>query len=117
MATKKKRNASARAQAQARPEAAAPVDAAPEASSAREAASRPANRITRTPTLSLPVEVVRGDWTVIIMALMMLLAPAVGVPHEEMLQDTLKSIVVAFAALGAGLMFFWHQRNRRDGLR
>lgn len=119
MATKKKRNASgARAAAVARPDTAAPVlDAAPEASSAREAAPRPANRITRTPTLSLPVEIVRGDWTVIILSLMMLLAPAVGVPHEEMLQDTLKSIVVAFAALGAGLMFFWHQRNRRDGLR
>jgi hypothetical protein len=60
---------------------------------------------------------VRGDWTVIILALMMFLAPAVGVPHEEMLQDTLKSIVVSFAVLGAGLMFFWRQRNRRDALR
>jgi hypothetical protein len=34
--------------------------------------------------------------------MMMFLAPALGVPHEEMLQDTLKSIVVSFAALGAG---------------
>lgn len=65
----------------------------------------------------LPGEVVRGDWSVIIFALMMFLAPAIGVPHEEMLQDTLKSIVVSFAALSAALLFFWQQRNRRDGLR
>ena len=47
----------------------------------------------------------------------MFLAPAIGVPNEMMLQDTLKSIVVSFAAVGAGLLFFWQQRNRRDGLR
>ncbi|MGY8903942.1 MAG: O-antigen ligase family protein [Burkholderiales bacterium] len=66
---------------------------------------------------SLPTEVVRGDWTVLILSLMMFFAPALGVPHEEMLQDTLKSAVVSFAVLIAGLAFFWHQRNRRDGLR
>lgn len=65
----------------------------------------------------LPAEVERGDWTVVILAFMMFLAPAIGVPNEEMLQDTLKSIVVSFAALSAGLLFFWQQRNRRDGLR
>ena len=65
----------------------------------------------------LPFEVQRGDWTVIILALMMFLTPAIGVPNELMLQDTLKSIVVAFAAVGAGLLFFWQQRNRREGLR
>lgn len=65
----------------------------------------------------LPVEVEGGDRTVAILALMMFLAPAVGVPYEEMLQDTLKSMVVSFAALLAGLLFFLHQRNRRDGLR
>jgi len=65
----------------------------------------------------LPPEVMRGDWTALILALMMFFAPALGVPHEEMLQDTLKSIVVSFAALGAALLFFWQQRNRRDGLR
>ena len=67
--------------------------------------------------LGLPAEVQRGDWTVIILALMMFFAPALGVPNEEMLQDTLKSIVVSFAAVGAGLLFFWQQRNRREGLR
>jgi O-antigen ligase len=66
---------------------------------------------------ALPQEVVRGDWTVVILALMMFVTPAIGVPNELMLQDTLKSMVVAFAAIGAALIFFWQQRNRRDGLR
>ena len=52
-----------------------------------------------------------------LLALMMFLAPALGVPHEEMLQDTLKSIVVSFCALGAALLFFWQQRGRREPLR
>lgn len=65
----------------------------------------------------LPQEVERGDWTVVILALMMFVTPAIGVPNEMMLQDTLKSIVVSFAAVGAGLVFFWQQRNRRDSLR
>ena len=65
----------------------------------------------------LPQEVERGDWTVAILAAMMFITPAIGVPNELMLQDTLKSIVAAFAAVGAGLLFFWQQRNRRDGLR
>ena len=65
----------------------------------------------------IPQEVVRGDWTVVIFSLMMFLTPAVGVPNELMLQDTLKSIVVSFAAVLAGLLFFWHQRNRTAGLR
>lgn len=66
---------------------------------------------------ALPGEVLKGDWTVIILALMMFLAPALGVPHEEMLQDTLKSIVVSFAALAAALFFFWNQRHRAAPLR
>ena len=65
----------------------------------------------------LPAEVQGGDWTVGIFASMIFLAPAVGVPNEEMLQDTLKSIVVSFGAVFAGLLFFWLQRNRRDALR
>ncbi len=65
----------------------------------------------------LPAEVERHDWTVAILAFMMFLTPAIGVPNEEMLQDTLKSIVASFAAVSAGLLFFWQQRNRREGLR
>ena len=72
---------------------------------------------TASAVVPLPQEVERGDWTVVILALMMFLTPAIGVPNELMLQDTLKSIVVSFAAVGAGLLFFWQQRNRRDSLR
>lgn len=70
-------------------------------------ASRPA---------ALPGEVA-GSGIIAILALMMFLAPALGVPHEEMLQDTLKSIVVSFAVLGAALLFFWQQRGRAEPLR
>jgi O-antigen ligase len=65
---------------------------------------------------ALPAEA-RGTGPVAIFALMMFFAPALGVPHEEMLQDTLKSIVVSFATLGAVLLFFWQQRQRHAPLR
>ncbi|MFM2050115.1 MAG: hypothetical protein RL682_606, partial [Pseudomonadota bacterium] len=45
------------------------------------------------------------------MCAMMLLVPALGVPNEELLQDTLKSILVCFFALGTALVFFWHART------
>ncbi len=92
--------------------AALPADAPEATRPAAGSASR-----ARASAAVLPAEVVRGDWSAIIFALMMFLAPAIGVPHEEMLQDTLKSIAVSFAALSAALLFFWQQRNRRDGLR
>lgn len=69
------------------------------------------------PLLMLPSEIGRGDWTAIILSLMIFFTPALGVPHEMMLQDTLKSIIVAFMSLGAALILFWRQRNRRDALR
>jgi O-antigen ligase len=84
--------------------------------SVANAASAP-KPIAPKPMLALPAAITRGDWTVIILGLMMFFAPALGVNNELMLQDTLKSIVVSFAALVAGLLFFWTQRNRRDGLR
>jgi O-antigen ligase len=65
---------------------------------------------------AIPGEVA-GSGIIAILALMMFLAPALGVPHEEMLQDTLKSIVVSFAVLGAALLFFWQQRGRGEALR
>jgi O-antigen ligase len=52
-----------------------------------------------------------------LLGLMMFLAPALGVPHEEMLQDTLKSAVVALLALTAAGLFLWGQRGRREPLR
>lgn len=46
--------------------------------------------------------------------MMMVLVPALGVPTEELLQDTLKSILVSFFALAASLTFFWDQRNSKS---
>ncbi|MFN3496452.1 MAG: hypothetical protein ACK40L_18275 [Hydrogenophaga sp.] len=92
---------------------------APPATDTRAPASRP-DGSAMSPLVStekLPGEALRGDWTLAILALMMFLAPALGVPNEELLQDTLKSIVVSFAALAAALCFFWHQRNRGQALR
>ena len=43
---------------------------------------------------------------------MMLLIPALGVPSQLMLQDTLKSALLAFGVLLAALLFFWQQRQR-----
>jgi O-antigen ligase len=43
------------------------------------------------------------------LGLMMLLVPAIGVPNEYMLQDTLKSMVVSFFALG---LVLWYLRSR-----
>lgn len=66
---------------------------------------------------ALPAEITRNDWTVALLALVVFLTPALGVPHEEMLQDTLKSTVVSLLALAAALLFFWHQRRRSEPLR
>ncbi len=46
-----------------------------------------------------------------VLACMMLLVPAVGVPSELMLQDTLKSAIVAFGVLSAAMVFFWQRRG------
>ncbi len=67
--------------------------------------------------LAMPGEMGKGDWTAIILAMMFFFTPALGVPHELMLQDTLKSIIVSFMALGAALIMFWLQRNRREAVR
>ncbi len=123
MATKKRRNAASGKPAPLAGTGKADAEIAQKPASGADAPAREAPSRAQAPrngasgVLALPSEITRGDWTVILLSLMMVFAPALGVPHEEMLQDTLKSIVVAFAALGAGLMFFWHQRNRRDGLR
>ena len=76
----------------------------------------PAATVAAAPTRSERPTNGNGGATVLLFALMMFLAPALGVPHEEMLQDTLKSFVVSFVALGAGLLFFWEQRSRREPL-
>lgn len=58
-----------------------------------------------------------GNMTVLVLSLMLLLTPALGVPHEELLQDTLKSMVVSFMTLGAALLFFWDHRKHQQPLR
>ena len=57
-----------------------------------------------------------ASWPVAVLALMMFVVPAVGVPSELMLQDTLKSALVAFGVLAAALVFFWQQRQRTEPL-
>ena len=52
-----------------------------------------------------------------LLALAIFLAPAVGVPSELMLQDTLKSIVVSLAALLAALLYFGQQRVSAQAVR
>lgn len=52
----------------------------------------------------------------LLLGLMMILAPAMGVPSEEMLQDTLKSIIVSTMAMGILAVFLWQQRHSPDSL-
>ncbi|HET8747065.1 MAG TPA: O-antigen ligase family protein [Ramlibacter sp.] len=62
-------------------------------------------------------EPARDGWAAGVLALAVFLAPALGVPTEEMLQDTLKSMIVSFGALAAALLFLLAQRERRQPLR
>lgn len=50
--------------------------------------------------------------SVILFALMMVLIPALGVPNEAWLQDTLKSILVSLFTLAATFLFFWERRKK-----
>jgi O-antigen ligase len=89
----------------------------------RQQAAPESNPVLREATAQAPLAPAgrlpgeAGSGIVAIFALMMLLTPAVGVPNEELLQDTLKSIIVSFAALAAALLFFWELRNRNQPLR
>lgn len=47
------------------------------------------------------------------LSLMMVMVPALGVPGEEFLQDSFKSMLVSFFALAAAFVFFW-ERRRQD---
>ena len=57
------------------------------------------------------------DRPVAVLSLMMFLLPALGVPSELMLQDTLKSAIAAFGTLLAALLFFWQQYQCNASLR
>ena len=48
----------------------------------------------------------------LLLSVMMVVVPAIGSATEELLQDTLKSALVAFFTLSAALMFFWDQRKK-----
>src|SRR5437660_1337229 len=48
---------------------------------------------------------------------MMFVVPAAGVPTEEIVQDTLKSALLAFFLLAAALVFFWSRRRQASLLR
>ena len=112
----KKRRPTAPSPAPASSPAAAPSVAASPSVPADAIRTPPAGA-SAPPLAALPGEVTAGDWTVPLLALMMFLAPALGVPHEEMLQDTLKSTVVSFLALGAALLLFMGVRRRTEGMR
>lgn len=76
-------------------------------------ASPPASR---TSALLESLSLRPGDGVVLLLAAMMLLTPAVGVPHEYMLQDTLKSMVIAFGTLSAAWLLLWQNRQRNEPL-
>ncbi|MGE4243044.1 O-antigen ligase family protein [Ramlibacter sp.] len=80
-------------------------------------ARKPAAPAATPAAPTLPSEPVEGDWTVAILAAMMFIAPALGSPSEELLQDTLKSMIVSLTAIGAAVLFFVTHRARRGGLR
>ena len=92
-----------------------PAGSGPAAPLPAAAVAAPAEPGTSVPAGEVPGEV--PGRTALVLAVMMALAPAVGVPSEEMLQDTLKSAVVSFFALGAALWLFLDQRRRREPLR
>lgn len=66
--------------------------------------------------VAVPQESGREDWAPFVLCAMMVITPAIGAPTEELLQDTLKSIVVSFATLLAAFVFFW-KAQRRGSLR
>lgn len=109
-----------RRKAGATPAAPDPSPAVPDAAlpARREPAPPPAPKAApAAPVMAMPAELTAGDWTVPLLAAMMFLAPAIGVPHEEMLQDTLKSVIVSFMTLGAALLLFLGARQRTASLR
>ena len=54
--------------------------------------------------------------TALILSTMMALVPTLGFPNEELLQDTLKSILVSFFTLGAALFYFWKLRKESEAI-
>lgn len=88
------------------------IDDVTEPRASTEAGVRASHGRTLLASLSLRP----GDGVVLLLAAMMLLTPAVGVPHEFMLQDTLKSMVVAFGTLVAAWLLLWQNLRRSEPL-
>ena len=72
------------------------------------------HNLKASPDIQAVIRQSGADWTVLILALMMFMAPALGVPSEEMLQDTLKSIIISWSALLALFVFFWIGREQEN---
>ena len=68
---------------------------------------QPATAVTEEPTPDFPKSVA------LLLALMMILVPALGARSEELVQDTFKSILVSFAGLAGMFACFWQARARR----
>jgi len=73
-------------------------------------------RVPRASALLASLSLRPGDGVALLLAVLMLLVPAVGVPHEYILQDTLKSMMVALGALGAAWLLLWQNRQRCEAL-
>lgn len=81
--------------------------------SPRTRAARAAARATAdAPAPAAPEGLRHNDGVLPLLMLMVGLLPAIGAPHEELLQDTLKSMGVAFVALAAALCWVWHRRGQ-----
>ena len=76
--------------------------------------------ITRSNTNALVIKMpptvadtrVAHDRTALLLASMMALVPAIGATSEDLLQDTLKSMVVAFFVLTACWLHLWQVRRQ-----
>lgn len=66
--------------------------------------------MTQSLPIAHPIEP-RAGGTVLLLTLMMFLVPALGASSLELLQDTLKSMLVSFFVLGSAFVYFWHQRK------
>jgi len=59
----------------------------------------------------------RRDPTALLLALMMLVVPAMGATHSDLQQGSLKAIAVVFFTLAAVALYLWNQRQRPTPVR
>lgn len=81
----------------------------------RNRRKRPELSLAKPPELTNESNIgVTSQWVSLLLALMMFMAPAMGVPSEEVLQDTLKSAIIALISLSAAMVFIWRHIARRS---